>query len=192
VPNLKHRILLALTALTVFGEVGSIILWITNHPVGGEPHARFSLAVNYQIAVVDAAVFAALNILTFIWIVRKNRVGAPFLIGISIINRVISYFLFIGGDNGIFITWTAVLVIFAYAEHQRLSNFETTSLSVGAIVDLALSSVLFSAITSATLGLVFYLVILAVIVGIIVANRKLRSPSFFLGPESRASNHNEI
>jgi hypothetical protein len=172
--NLKHKILLVLTTLTIVAEVAAVILWITNRPVAGEPYARFSLAVDYRIAVINVAIFIALNILAFIWIARRNRVGAPFLIVISVLNRAISYFLFIGGAHGIFITWTAILVIFAYAEYQGLSNFEILFLSVGAIVDLALSSLLFSAVNSPTLGLVFYLVILAVLVGIVVTIRKLR------------------
>ena len=74
--ELKHKVLLALTAATVIGELGSIFLWVTNRPVAGEPYARFSLAVDYRIAVVDAAFFAALNILAFVWIQRKNKIGA--------------------------------------------------------------------------------------------------------------------
>ena len=171
--NLKHKVLLALTALTVFGEVASMLLWITNRPVDGEPYARFSLAVDYRIAIVDAAVFTVLNVLLFILIARKNRVGASFLIGISVLNRVISYFLFIGGAHGIFITWTAILVIFAFAEYRGLSNFETVFLSAGVIVDLGLSGALFNAMNNASLGLVFYLAVLAVLVVVAVAIRKL-------------------
>ncbi len=118
----SHKILLVLTALTIIGEVASIILWITNHPVGSEPYARFSLAVNYTIAVADAAVFAFLNLIALIWIVRKNKIGPLFLIGISIINRLISEFIFIGGIHGIFVTWTAILVIFAYFDYRKLSR----------------------------------------------------------------------
>jgi hypothetical protein len=46
--ELKHKILLALSALTIIGEVASIFLWTTNRYVGGEPYARFSLAVSLQ------------------------------------------------------------------------------------------------------------------------------------------------
>lgn len=115
--ELKHKILLALIAATVIGELGSIFLWVTNRPVAGEPYARFSLAVDYRLAVVDAAVFAALNILAFVWIQRKNKIGAPFLIAILILNRGLSSLLFIGGAHAILITWTALLVIFSYAEY---------------------------------------------------------------------------
>ena len=171
--DLKHKILLILVAVTIIGEIASIILWVTNRPMGSEPSTRFSLAVDYRIAVVNAAVFAALNIMAFIWIIRRNKIGAPFLIAISILGRVISYPLFIGGAHGIFITWTAMLVIFAFIEYRGLSTFETAFLSVGVILDLVVSALLFNAVDSAFLGLVFYLAVLAVLVGIVVAKRKL-------------------
>jgi hypothetical protein len=166
--------LLSLTAATIIGELGSIFLWVTNRPVAGEPYARFSLAVDYQIAVADAAVFAALNILAFVWIQRKNKVGAPFLIAVSIINRLLSSLLFVGGAHAILITWTALLVIFSYVEYRGLSNFEVAFLSLGSVVALVVSAVLFSAVTSASVGFVFYLVLLAVLVGIVAVLRRLR------------------
>ena len=172
--DLKRKILLILTAITIIGEIASIILWITNRPIGGEPYARFTLAVDYRIAVADAAVFAALNIVGLIWIIKRNKNGALLLITNAILNRIISYPLFIGGAHGIFITFTTILVIFAYVEYRGLSNFETAFLSLGVILDLAVSSLLFSAADSAQLGLAFYLVVLAILVGIVVAIRKLR------------------
>lgn len=120
--DLRHKILLVLVALTIVGEVASIILWTANPPMGVEPEARFSLAVDYTYAVANAAVFAALNIVAFVWIFRKNKLGPVFLIAISIINRAISHPLFIGGVHGIFLTWTAVLVIFAYLDYRKLSK----------------------------------------------------------------------
>jgi hypothetical protein len=120
--DLKHKILLALTAITIIGEIASIILWTTNRPIAGEPYARFSLAVDYTIAVANAAVFSILNLVAFIWIFRRNKTGPIFLITISIINRVISHPIFIGGVHGIFITWTAILVIFAYLEYRKLAK----------------------------------------------------------------------
>jgi len=172
--DLKHKILLILVAITIIGEVASILLWITNRPLPNESSPRFTLAVDYLIAVVNAAVFAALNLVAFIWIARRNKIGAPILITISIINRAISYPLFIGGAHAVFITWTAILVTFAYAEYRSLSNFETAFLSGGILLDLAVSALLFNAGDSAFLGIVFYLVVLAVLVGIVIAIKKLR------------------
>jgi hypothetical protein len=117
--DLQHKILLILTAITVIAEVGSIVLWMVNPriPLG---QARVTLAVDYRIAVADAAVFAFLNLAAFILIIRRTKRGPIFLIAISIINRIISFPLFIGGAHFIFITWTTLLVIFSYLSYRRM------------------------------------------------------------------------
>jgi len=120
--DLKHKISLALTALTVIGEVASIILWIANPPLGTNSSAIFTLAADYTIAVANAAVFVVLNLVALVWIIRRNKMGPIFLIAISIINRAISHPIFIGGVHGIFIAWTALLVIFAYLDYRKLSK----------------------------------------------------------------------
>ena len=120
--DLKHKILLVLTAVAIIGEVASIILWTANPILPSGQEIRFSLAVDYTIAVANAAVFAVLNLIALVWIIRKNKIGPLFLIAISIINRVISHPIFIGGAHGIFITWTAILVIFAYLDYRKLSK----------------------------------------------------------------------
>ena len=119
--DLQHKILLILTAITIVAEIGSIILWTVNPriPLG---QARVTLAVDYRIAVADAAVFAILNFAAFVWILRRNKIGPIFLIAISIINRVVSFSLFIGGAHFFFITWTVLLVIFAYLDYRKLSK----------------------------------------------------------------------
>ena len=108
-----HKILLILVALTIIGEFASIILWAVNPTIPSGQKIRFTLAADYTIAIANAAVFASLNILAFIWIVRKSRKGPIFLIAISIINRAISHPIFIGGAHLIFVTWTSLIVIFA-------------------------------------------------------------------------------
>ncbi len=160
-------------ALTIIGEVAPIIIWSTNRPLPSEANPRFTLRVNYLIAVANAAVFAVVNLTALLLIFKRNKIGYPFLIVLSIINRLISIPLFIGGAHAVFITWTAIIVIFAYAEHSYRSNFETAFLSIGVILDLAISALLFNAVVNAFLGLVFYLAVLAVLVGIIVAIKKL-------------------
>jgi hypothetical protein len=101
--DLTHKILLGLTAFTIIAEVGSIFLWTVNPhiPLG---QARVTLAVDYRLAVANAAVFIALNLIAFMLIKRRDRKGPLFLIAISVINRVISYPLFIGGAHLVFIT----------------------------------------------------------------------------------------
>jgi len=109
-----------LTAITIIAEVGSIMLWTVNPriPLG---QARVTLTVDYTIAVAVGAVFATLNSIALILILRRFKIGAIFLIAISIINRVISFFYFIGGAHFLFISWTALIVIFAYLDYRKLS-----------------------------------------------------------------------
>lgn len=117
--DLQHKILLALVAITIIAEVASIIFWTVNPtiPLG---KARVTLAVDFMIAVANAAVFVALNLVAFVLIFRRNRKGPLFLIVISIINRAISEPLFIGGAHLLFITWTVLLVIFAILDYRKL------------------------------------------------------------------------
>jgi len=119
--DLQHKILLILTAITVIAEVVSIVLWTINPkiPLG---QARVTLAVDYRIAVVDAAVFAVLNLAAYVLIIRRNKTGVIFFIASSIINRIISFQLFIGGAHLLFIAWTAILVIFSYLDYRKLTN----------------------------------------------------------------------
>jgi hypothetical protein len=119
--DLQHKILLSIVAITIIAEVASIIFWTINPtiPLG---KARATLAVDYRIAVADAAVFAALNFTALMLIFRRNKKGALLLIAISIINRVISEPLFIGGAHLLFITWTVLLVIFAILDYRSLSK----------------------------------------------------------------------
>jgi hypothetical protein len=120
--DLKHKILLVLTALTIIGEVASIILWTINPTLPTGQQIRFTLAADYTIAVANAAIFVALNLLAFVLIIRRNKKGPILLIAISIINRVISHPIFIGGAHLIFVTWTALLIIFAYLDYRKLSK----------------------------------------------------------------------
>jgi hypothetical protein len=119
--DLQHKILLALVAVTIVAEVASIVFWTINPtiPMG---KARVTLAVDYRIAVANAAVFAALNSAALLLIFRRNRAGSLFLVAISIINRIISDPLFIGGAHLLFISWTVLLVIFAILEYRKLTK----------------------------------------------------------------------
>jgi hypothetical protein len=119
--DLQHKILLILTAITVIAEIVSIVLWTINPkiPLG---QARVTLAVDYRIAVADAAVFAVLNLAAYVLIIRRNKIGVIFFIASSIINRIISFQLFIGGAHLVFITWTTILVIFSYLDYRKLTK----------------------------------------------------------------------
>ena len=116
--GLQHKILLVLVVITIVAEVASIIFWTIN-PTLLIGKARVTLAVDFRIAVINAAVFAVLNLAAFIWIFRRNKKGPLFLMAISIVNRVISDLLFIGGAHIVFITWTILLVIFALLDYRK-------------------------------------------------------------------------
>ena len=169
----KHNILLALVALTIIGEVASIILWTVNPTAPSGQELRFTLAADYTIAVANAAVFVVLNLIALGWIIRRNKNGPLFLIAISIINRLISEPIFVGGIHLIFVTWTALLVIFAYVEYRGLSNRGTLFLSGGVILDLVATSLIFNPTKSLIFGVIFYFLFLAFLVGTLIAIKKL-------------------
>jgi hypothetical protein len=172
--DLKHKILLVLIALTIIGEVASIILWTANPIIPTGENIRYTLKVDYTIAVVNAVVFVALNFVALVWIIRRNKLGPLFLIFISIINRLISEPIFVGGIHLVFVTWTAQLVIFSYIEYRGLSNRRTLFLTGGVIIDLILTSLIFNPVKSLIFGVVFYVVFLVVWVGMLMAIKKLR------------------
>jgi hypothetical protein len=123
----KHKVLLALTALTIIGELVSIILWTANPTLPSGQHVRFTLAVDYIYAVANASVFLILNIVAFVWIYRRNKLGPLFLIAISVINRVVSHGIFIGGAHLFFIAWTVLLVVFAYLDYRKIAKQPKTN-----------------------------------------------------------------
>ncbi len=122
--NATHRILLTITSLTIIGEIASIILWTLNPTLPSGLMMRFSLAVDYTIAVANAAIMIIFNSFSLFLIIRKNKKGSILLILISIINRVVSHFIFIGGAHLFGIAWTAVLILFAYLEYNKLNALD--------------------------------------------------------------------
>lgn len=172
--DVTHRILLILVILTIVGELASIVLWIVNPALGVEPSARFSLSVDYIFAIANAVVMIPLNLIALYGIFKQLKWGPLFLIAISIGNRLLSQFLFVGGIHLIFVTVTVVLVIFAYSEYKDLKVSETAFLAGGALVNFILSSLLFDPVDSVVFGFVFYSLFLFALVGSLIAIRKLR------------------
>ena len=172
--DITHKFLLFLVIITIVGEFASIILWIVNPPLGIEPNARFSLSVDYIFAVANAAVMIPLNLIALYGIFKRLKWGPLFLIAVSIGNRILSQFLFVGGIHLIFVTVTAILVIFAYSEFKSLKFSETAYLAGGTLVDFLLSSLLFDPVDSLVVGIIFYSLFLVVLVGILIAIKKLR------------------
>ena len=165
--GIKHKILLILIAVTTIGEAFSIFIWTT------QPSQRFSI-LNYELGLVNAAIMIPLNLLALFWIIKGKKWGPLYFIAISIGNRLWSQPLFYGGIHMIFVTWTSLLVVFAYNEYRGLSNFETAFLAGGVILDIVSSSLIFNPVDSLTYGLVFYVLFLVLLVGIVIAIRKLR------------------
>lgn len=110
----NHKILLTLLALTIVGEIASIIVWYT------QPDLRLTLIVNYQIASLAAAIAAILNIIALIDVLRKSKWGPILVIAISIPNRILGLFLFLSpASTGVFAIWTLLLVVFAYLDYKK-------------------------------------------------------------------------
>lgn len=164
--GIKHKILLLIVALTIIGEVFSIILWTAI------PNTRISL-IDLQLGIINAAIMIPLNLVALFGIIKGKKWGPLFLIAISIGNRLWSQPLFIGGIHLIFVTWTALLVIFAYNQYKELSNLETAVLSGGTLLDFGLSVLLFNPFESLTYGIVFYFLFMVFLVGAIIFYRKL-------------------
>jgi hypothetical protein len=165
--GVKHKILLILMAITIIGEIASIIIWTTN------PSQRFTI-LNYELGIANAAIMIALNLIALFGIIKGKKWAPLYFIAISIGNRLLSQPLFHGGIHLIFVTWTAQLVIFAYNEYRSLSNFETLFISGGVLVDLAASILLFNPVDSLVLGQVFYVLFLVFLVGTLITIKKLR------------------
>lgn len=167
VEGFKHKILLLLVALTIIGELLSIILWTTG--LGTDVSI-----IDLQLGIVNAAIMIPLNLIALLGIIKGKKWGSLFLIAISIGNRLWSQLLFIGGIHLIFVTWTALLVIFAFSEYKGLSNLETGVLSGGMLLNFGLSVLLFNPFESLTSGLLFYSLFMVFLVGAIIVYRKLR------------------
>ena len=153
-------------ALTIIGEGLSIVLWTTG--LGTDVSI-----IDLQLGIVNAAIMIPLNLVALFGIIKGKKWGSLFLIVISIGNRLVSQFLFIGGIHLIFVTWTALLVIFAFSEYKELSNLETGVLSGGMLSNFGLSVLLFNPFESLTSGLLFYSLFMVFLVGAIIVYRKL-------------------
>ena len=165
--GVKHKILLILISMTIIGEVLSLLIWTL------QPEQRFTV-LSYELGVINAAIMVLLNLIALFGVIKRKNWAPLYFIAISIGNRLLSQPLFDGGIHMIFVTWTTILVVFAYTEYRGLSNYETAFLSIGAISNLALSAFLFNPVDSLTYGLLFYIAFLTILIGTVIALRKLR------------------
>ena len=165
--GVKHKILLILISMTIIGEIFSLLIWTL------QPEQLFTV-LSYELGVINAAIMVLLNLIVLFGIIKRKNWAPLYFIAISIGNRLLSQPLFDGGIHMIFVTWTTILVVFAYNEYRGLSNYETAFLSIGAIANLALSAFLFNPVDSLTYGLIFYIAFLTILIGTVIALRKLR------------------
>jgi hypothetical protein len=108
------------------------------------------------------------------WIKKRSKSGPLFLIVISIGNRIASQLIFNGGIHLIFVTWTALLVVFAYLEYRKLNNFEALFLVGGVIFALIAAILIFTVTGNSILGVIAYALVLALMIGTLTAIKKVR------------------
>lgn len=166
--NVKHKILLILLSLTIIGEVLSIIIWAK------VPAERFTLTVGWEIAVLNAVIMIPLNLMALFWIIKRSKLGPLFLIVISIGNRIASQLIFNGGMHLIFVTWTALLVVFAYLEYRQLNTLEALFLAGGVIFALIASILIFTFTGNTIFGVIVYALVLVFVIGALTAIKKFR------------------
>jgi hypothetical protein len=112
-----HLILMILVTLSIIGGVASIIIWYT------QPDMRMTLVVDYNEAIIAAAVVAVLNIVAIISLKMKMKWGPILVIAITIPNRILGFFHFeVTAGQVIFIGWSVILVIFALLDYKQLTN----------------------------------------------------------------------
>jgi hypothetical protein len=164
--DIRHKILLLLLSLTIIGEVLSVIIW------ANIPRQRYTLTASWEIAVLNAVVMITLNLLALFWIKKRSRLGPFFLIAISIGNRILSQLIFTGGMHLIFVTWTGLLVVFAYLEYRKLNIRESLILCGGIILALVASVLVFTFSDNSSFGVIVYALVLIYIISLIAIKKK--------------------
>jgi hypothetical protein len=94
---------------------------------------RDGLVVDWEIAAMNAAIMVPLNLLALYLIVKRVEWGPIYFIIISIGNRMWSQFIYDSGMHGLFISWTILLVFFAFYVYHKLNKIEILSIFAGAV-----------------------------------------------------------
>ena len=133
--EIPRKILYILIVLTILGEVFSIYTFADNisinHESGFGP--RDALVVDWEIAVLNAAIMVPLNLLALFLILKRKEWGPLYFIAISVGNRMWSQFIYDSGMHGLFISWTILLVFFAFYVYHKLNKIEILSIFAGAV-----------------------------------------------------------
>lgn len=130
--EIPRKILYILIVLTILGEVFSIYMFSVGEPIN--PEVEFEpLSVDWEIAVLNAAIMVPLNLLALYLILKRIEWGPIYFIIISVGNRMWSQFIYNSGMHGLFISWTILLVFFAFYVYHKLNNIEILSILAGAV-----------------------------------------------------------
>ena len=106
-----------LVTLSIIGGLASIIIWYT------QPDMRMTLVVDYNEAIIAAAVVAVLNVVALISLKMKIKWGPILVIAITIPNRILGFFHFeVSAGQVIFIAWSVILVVFALLDYKQLTK----------------------------------------------------------------------
>lgn len=164
--EIPRKILYILIVLTILGEVFSIIMW-TNNPSGSQDgfNQRSVLIVDWEIAVLNAAIMVPLNLLALFWIIKRKEWGPIFFIAISVGNRIASQFFFDSGMHGIFISWTILLVFFAYYVYHKMNKFEILSIFAGAVSGFPVFYYVFWATINEVIATLAWVLVIAAWIG---------------------------
>jgi hypothetical protein len=106
-----------LVTLSIIGGLASILIWYT------QPDMRMTLVVDYNEAIIAAAIVAVLNIVALISLKMKMKWGPILVIAITIPNRILGFFHFeVSAGQVIFIVWSVILVVFALLAYKQLTK----------------------------------------------------------------------
>ena len=130
--DIPRKILYILIILTVLGEIFSIYQFSSGDSIN--PDVEFEpLKVGDEIAILNAAIMVPLNLLALFLIIERVEWAPLFFIAISVGNRMWSQFIYDSGMHGLFISWTILLVFFAYYVYRKMNWNEIISITAGAI-----------------------------------------------------------
>ncbi len=131
-----HRILMAFVVITIIGEIGNVIAWwaipgaqvsLNGGELGGVTSpasllnawfgSQGALIVGSILLLVVAAVYAY-----SVWGLLKKQKKAPLIIiGVSIINRILTLVIFaISVAVAFFAVWTVILLVVSYLDWRKL------------------------------------------------------------------------
>jgi hypothetical protein len=135
-----ERFLAFFAVLTAIGEIGNIWIWLTPEE-GGASQASLRYGPISSSLGFDFALWFGCAILAFaavvyciasVGLLKKQKWGAKLIIGVSLLNRLLSLviFQFNAGAFAIIGCWSLVLIVMAYFSLPKLSLIPQNSSSI--------------------------------------------------------------